>query len=72
MERLANPKDGGQYAFYYTVIKGWDAYAAGKAKSISGHHDAERVDDRLQPDRADRRLPLPDGDARHGPACRPR
>jgi peptide/nickel transport system substrate-binding protein len=36
MERLANPKDGGQYPFYYTVIKGWDAYAAGKAKSISG------------------------------------
>jgi peptide/nickel transport system substrate-binding protein len=36
MERLANPKDGGQYAFYYTVIKGWDAYAAGKAKTISG------------------------------------
>jgi peptide/nickel transport system substrate-binding protein len=36
MERLANPKDGGQYAFYYKVIKGWDAYAAGKAKSISG------------------------------------
>ncbi len=36
MERLANPKDGGQYAFYYDVIKGWDAYAAGKAKTISG------------------------------------
>jgi peptide/nickel transport system substrate-binding protein len=36
MQRLANPKDGGQYAFYYKVIKGWDAYAAGKAKSISG------------------------------------
>src|SRR5437762_122556 len=36
LQRLANPKDGGQYAFYYKVIKGWDAYAAGKAKSISG------------------------------------
>jgi peptide/nickel transport system substrate-binding protein len=36
MQRLANPKDGGQYAFYYTIIKGWDAYAAGKAKTISG------------------------------------
>ena len=36
MERLANPKDGGQYSFYYTVIKGWSAYAAGKAKTISG------------------------------------
>jgi len=36
MDRVANPKNGAQYAFYYTVIKGWDAYAAGKAKSISG------------------------------------
>jgi peptide/nickel transport system substrate-binding protein len=36
MTRLANPKDGGQYAFYYSVIKGWDDYAAGKAKTISG------------------------------------
>jgi peptide/nickel transport system substrate-binding protein len=36
MERLANPKDGGQYPFYYTVIQGWDAVAAGKAKTISG------------------------------------
>ena len=36
MQRLANPKDGGQYSFYYKVIQGWDSYAAGKAKSISG------------------------------------
>ena len=36
MEREANPKDGAEYSFYYTVIKGWDAYAKGKAKSISG------------------------------------
>jgi peptide/nickel transport system substrate-binding protein len=36
MERLARPKDGGEYGFYYTVIQGWDAYAAGKAKAISG------------------------------------
>jgi peptide/nickel transport system substrate-binding protein len=36
MERLARPKNGAQYAFYYEVIKGWDAYAASKAKSISG------------------------------------
>jgi peptide/nickel transport system substrate-binding protein len=35
-ERLANPKDGGQYAFYYTVIKGFSEYGAGKAKTISG------------------------------------
>jgi peptide/nickel transport system substrate-binding protein len=36
MNRLANPKDGGQYAFYYTVIKGWQAVADGKAKAVSG------------------------------------
>ena len=36
MERIANPKNGAQYAFYYTVIQGWDAYAKGKAKTISG------------------------------------
>ena len=33
MNRLANPKEGGQYAFYYTVIKGWDAGAKGKPVS---------------------------------------
>jgi peptide/nickel transport system substrate-binding protein len=36
MNRLANPKDGGQYAFYYTVIKGWQDVADGKAKTVSG------------------------------------
>jgi peptide/nickel transport system substrate-binding protein len=43
MERLADPKDGGEYPFYYTVIKGWNAYAAACAskagcatKTISG------------------------------------
>jgi peptide/nickel transport system substrate-binding protein len=38
LERLANPNDGGEYAFYFTVIKGWSAYAANpkKAKTISG------------------------------------
>jgi peptide/nickel transport system substrate-binding protein len=36
LTRLANPKDGGQYPFYYTVIKGWNEFATGKAKSISG------------------------------------
>ncbi len=36
MNRLANPKGGGQYSFYYTVIKGWDAVASGSAKSVSG------------------------------------
>jgi len=36
MQRLADPKDGGEYAFYYTVIQGWNNYASGKAKTISG------------------------------------
>src|SRR5579885_3452992 len=36
MNRLASPNDGGEYAFYYTVIKGWDAVASGKAKTVSG------------------------------------
>ena len=36
LERAARPKNGAQYGFYYAVIKGWDAYGAGKAKSIAG------------------------------------
>jgi peptide/nickel transport system substrate-binding protein len=36
MQRLAIPKNGGQYAFYYGVIKGFDDFGAGKAKTISG------------------------------------
>ncbi len=52
LERLANPKDGGQYAFYFSVIKGWDAYASGKATSISGISTPERRHDRLPPDRS--------------------
>ena len=36
MERIAKPANGAQYGFYYSVIKGFDAYGAGKAKSISG------------------------------------
>jgi peptide/nickel transport system substrate-binding protein len=36
LERLAKPKNGAEYGFYYSVIKGFDAYGAGKAKSISG------------------------------------
>jgi len=35
-QRLGNKQDGAQYAFYYSVIKGFDAYQAGKAKTISG------------------------------------
>ncbi len=35
LDRLADPKNGGQYPFYYSVIQGWDA--AGKTGShVSG------------------------------------
>ena len=43
LERLAVPKNGGQYAFYYSVIRGFDDYGAGKATTISG---IETPDDR--------------------------
>ncbi|HEV2591145.1 MAG TPA: ABC transporter substrate-binding protein [Gaiellaceae bacterium] len=33
LDRLADANDGGEYGFYYTVIKGWDA--ASKAKSFT-------------------------------------
>jgi peptide/nickel transport system substrate-binding protein len=36
LNRLADPKNGGQYAFYYSVIKGWDAVDGGKAKTVTG------------------------------------
>jgi peptide/nickel transport system substrate-binding protein len=36
LHRLGRPKNGGQYGFYYSPIRGFDAYSAGKAKSISG------------------------------------
>ncbi len=36
LNRLANPKDGGEYGFYYSVIKGWNDVASGTAKTVSG------------------------------------
>jgi len=36
VERLARPKNGAQYGFYYNVIQGLEKYAAGEGKSISG------------------------------------
>ncbi len=35
-ERIDTPSLAAQYGFYYTNIAGWNAYAAGKAKTISG------------------------------------
>ena len=42
MQRLANPNDGGQYAFYYTVIKGWDAVRERQGEDDLGHLDARQ------------------------------
>ena len=36
LERLAKPKNGGEYSFYYAPIVGFQAYGAGKAKTIAG------------------------------------
>ena len=36
IERLARPKNGAQYGFYFSVIAGLDAYSKGERKSISG------------------------------------
>jgi peptide/nickel transport system substrate-binding protein len=42
MERIARPKDGAEYGFYYSPIVGFDAYSAGKAKSITGIRTPDR------------------------------
>jgi peptide/nickel transport system substrate-binding protein len=36
IERMARPKNGAQYSFYFNVIKGFEAYGNGKSKSIAG------------------------------------
>lgn len=36
IERMARPKNGAQYSFYFGVIQGFDAYGKGERKSISG------------------------------------
>src|SRR3954447_11756160 len=38
MQRIANPKNGAQYSFYYNVIKGLEAYSKGTAQTITGIH----------------------------------
>ena len=54
MNRLANPKDGGQYSFYYTVISGLGRRRQRHGEDGLGHRDAQRLDDRLPSDEADR------------------
>jgi peptide/nickel transport system substrate-binding protein len=36
LDRLADPKNGGQYAFYFNVIRGFEAVGKGEAQSVSG------------------------------------
>ena len=36
VERMARPKNGAQYGFYFAVIQGWDAYSKGKGKALAG------------------------------------
>jgi len=36
MNRLADPGDGAEYAFYYSVVKGFDDVVNKKAKTVSG------------------------------------
>jgi peptide/nickel transport system substrate-binding protein len=36
IERLARPRNGAQYPYLYRVIRGFDDYRAGKARSIAG------------------------------------
>ena len=38
IERLARPRNGAQYAYVFRVIAGFDAYRAGRARSIAGIH----------------------------------
>ena len=58
-ERLAKPKNGGQYAFYYSRDRGLRRLRRRQGEDDLRHRDAGRADDRLPPDEADRRLPLP-------------
>ena len=62
-ERIAHPKDGAEYAFYYSPIAGFDAYARRQGEVDLGDRDAGPEHDRLPPHEADGRLPLPAGAA---------
>ena len=42
LDRLANPKDGGEYAFYFNVIKGWSRLRRRQGESHLGHLDPEQ------------------------------
>jgi peptide/nickel transport system substrate-binding protein len=36
IERMGRPKNGAQYAFYFNVIKGFEAYSKGEGNSVPG------------------------------------
>ena len=54
IERLAKPKNGAQYSFYFNVIQGLQAVRQGRVEVDLGRQDAEREDDRVHVDEARR------------------
>ena len=73
LEREANPKANvGGYSFYYSVIKGFDDFAAGDAETISGLSapDASTLQIELTAPTADLELPLGDAGGCPDPAER--
>ena len=75
LEREANPKANvGGYSFYYSVIKGFDDFASGKADSISGLSAPDDSTLQIEVDGSDGRPELPPGHAggRSDPAERRR
>jgi len=51
-ERIATPSLAAQYAFYYSNIAGWGAYAAARRRHL-GHYDAQQPDNHVPPDDPD-------------------
>jgi hypothetical protein len=67
LEREANPKANvGGYSFYYSVIKGFDDFAAGKADTISGLSAPDASTLTIELTAPDGRPQLPPGDAGGG------
>ena len=62
LERTANPDANvGGYSFYYSVIEGFDDFAAGDAEEISGLSAPDDADARDHHDLTGRRHELPAG-----------
>ena len=71
-ERLANPKNGAQYGFYYSRDRGLERIRRRQGEDDLRHRHAGRVDDRLPAEAAQRRLPLPRSRCRPPAPSRPR